>query len=83
MRSNVNTFEQTFQQALDQVEKDAKEVGMTITSICRDLGISRATPDRWRKEPPKTVEILTKMQGIVAARREQIAREEASGLHHD
>lgn len=76
-------FEKVFQQELDKLEADAKEVGLTLTSICRDTGVSRATPDRWRKEPPKTVEILTKMQNLVAERRAQLANESANALHHD
>lgn len=79
----VNNFEQAFQEALDKLEADAKEVGLTLTSICRDTGVSRATPDRWRKEPPKTVEILTRMQGVVDARRAKLAEEAKNALHHD
>lgn len=76
-------FEKTFQEALDKLEVDAKAVGLTLTSICRDTGVSRATPDRWRKEPPKTVELLKKMQEVVEAKRQRLAEDAANGLHHD
>lgn len=55
-----------FYAALDDVETQAQSRGMTITSVCRDLGIARATPDRWRAEVPKTIELLEKMQRYVA-----------------
>lgn len=62
----TENFEQDFQAALNKLEEDAKAVGMTLTSICRATGVSRATPDRWRKTPPKTVELLRQMQEVVA-----------------
>lgn len=79
----MSNFVKTFDAALDQLEEDAKEVGMTLTSLCRDTGVSRATPDRWRKVTPKTIEILSKMQDLVRA--EQAKRERAGldTLHHD
>lgn len=79
----MGNFVQVFHSALDQLEEDAKKEGLTLTSICRDTGVSRATPDRWRKEVPKTVELLGKMQDVVAARREKNAKEAADALHHD
>lgn len=66
------TIDEEFKDALERLEKDAKDVGMTITSICRETGVSRATPDRWRRHPPKSIELLTKMQSIVEARRQQM-----------
>lgn len=79
----MRNFDKVFQETLNELEAEAKALGMSFTSICRDTGVSRATPDRWRKEPPKTIEIVTRMQGLVAAKRAQIAREEADALHHD
>ncbi len=54
-----------FYAELDTLEKDAAAVGMTITSICKATGISRATPDRWRRECPTTVMLLQRMQQVV------------------
>lgn len=76
-------FVQVFHKALDQLESDAKEVGMTLTSLCRDTGVSRATPDRWRKVVPKTIELVGKMQTLVDDKREQNKREAADALHQD
>lgn len=66
-------FKQQFNAALDQLEKDAAAVGLTLTSICRTTKVSRATPDRWRKETPKTVDILASMQKVVSDKRAQMA----------
>lgn len=79
----MKDFEKTFQDTLDQLEADAKREGLTLTSICRDTGVSRATPDRWRKQPPKTIEILKRMQGIVETKRQENLKAAANALHHD
>lgn len=79
---STKNFVQVFHGALDQLEADAKQQGLTLTSICRDTGVSRATPDRWRKEVPKTVELLGRMQEVVEAKRVQNEKE-SGGLHHD
>lgn len=79
----MSNFVQTFKATIDKLESDAKEVGMTLTSLCRDTGVSRATPDRWRKVVPKTVELVGKMQGLVDEKRAQNAREAADALHQD
>jgi hypothetical protein len=79
----VKNFEQVFHETLDQLEEAAKKEGLTLTSICRDTGVSRATPDRWRKKVPNTVKILSEMQSVVARKREQNEREAADALHHD
>jgi len=76
-------FEQVFHQTIDKLEEDAKAVGLTFTSICRDTGVSRATPDRWRKKVPNTVKILSEMQSVVAERQAQLAEEQKNALHHD
>lgn len=79
----TKNFVKTFDDAIDKLEADAKEVGLTLTSICRDTGVSRATPDRWRKQTPKTIELLGQMQDLVTAKRESNAKEAADALHQD
>lgn len=54
-----------FKEAVSKLETDAKKVGLTITSICRETGVSRATPDRWKREAPTTVQLLARMQDVV------------------
>lgn len=75
-------FVEVFKGAIDQLEVDAKKVGLTLTSICRATKISRATPDRWRKTPPTTVDLLAKMQKVVTDKAAKDAAA-AKDMHHD
>lgn len=59
-------FTDAFKKRIDAIEAEAKAVGMNFTSICKEAGISRATPDRWKKSTPKTVEIVSRMEDIIA-----------------
>lgn len=58
-------FSALFLKTLDNIEERAKAVGLTITHVCREAGVSRATPDRWRENVPNTVALLDKMLGVV------------------
>lgn len=60
------TFTDEFKNRIEVIESDARAVGLNFTSICKEAGISRATPDRWKRKTPKTVEIVTQMEAIVA-----------------
>lgn len=62
-------FADIFKGRLSKIEADAKEVGLNFTSICKEAGISRATPDRWKRSTPKTVKLIDKMEAIIAAKR--------------
>ncbi|MGE4340238.1 MAG: hypothetical protein AB7E55_30440 [Pigmentiphaga sp.] len=61
-------FNEVFLERLDNIEKRAHacEPPLTLTHICRNAGIARATPDRWRKKPPKSIELLERMETVVA-----------------
>ena len=69
----TTTFTQSFKERIEKIERDAKEVGLNFTSICKEAGISRATPDRWKKKTPKTVEIVTQMEAIVERQKAEAA----------
>lgn len=58
-------FSETFLATLNDLEKRAQAAGLTITAVCREAGVSRATPDRWRMQVPNTISLLDKMQAIV------------------
>ena len=65
---NINTekdFEQLFRETLDKLEEDAKSVGSNLTELCREAGISRTTPDRWKAQAPITVRHIANLQLIV------------------
>lgn len=61
------SFEQTFNERVDDIIARGEKVGLTVTHICRETGIARATPDRWRKECPKTIKLVDKMDEVVSA----------------
>lgn len=71
---STGSYIKDFYATLDRLEVDAKAVGLTLTSICKITKISRATPDRWRREVPTTVMLLERMQQVV---RDEEARIEA------
>lgn len=66
------TFTDHFQQRLAKLEKEASDLGESWSSICRGTGISRATPDRWKREVPNTVVLLDKMEAYLADKRKQV-----------
>jgi hypothetical protein len=70
---NQNTsFADVFKARMEKLEKDAKAVGLNLTSICKKADISRATPDRWKRTTPKTIEIVDKMEQVVAERHAEL-----------
>lgn len=64
--TSPRNFTDEFNERIKQIEADAKACGLNWTSICEEAGLSRATPDRWKRRPPKTIEIISKMQEVVA-----------------
>ena len=62
----MTTFKDAFLGRLKAIERDAKDCGLNYTSICKEAGVSRATPDRWKKSTPLTVALVDKMEAIVA-----------------
>ena len=59
-------YDEVFRQTLADIEARAQVVGMTWNSLCKEAGIARATPDRWRANSPKTVALVAKMQTIIS-----------------
>lgn len=70
------TYADEFKDRLTKLERDAQSAGTNLTEVCRVAGVSRATPDRWRKRVPKTIELVTLMEAIVAEK----AREQRAAL---
>lgn len=59
------TFEAAFNERLEKIIERGKAVGMTLTDICSEADVARATPDRWRAKPPLTVTLIDKMEKAV------------------
>lgn len=70
-------FQQLFLKRLDTIEARAKAAGSTITHLCRESGIARATPDRWRVRPPKSVELMDQLEAALVAVEQKAAEARA------
>lgn len=82
MRS-TNTFEEEFRARLAGLEADAAELGESWSSICKGIGISRATPDRWRQATPLTIELVDRMANYLTERRSELVRRGLTGSRSD
>jgi len=60
-------FPKVFHDRLDALELRALAARSNLTEVCRDIGISRSTPDRWRRETPRTIKIIDRMEKRVIA----------------
>jgi hypothetical protein len=58
-----------FREQLDELEADAKAVGLTKRGLAEAAGVSPATLPRWRRKPPVTVRTVAKMQKAIDAKR--------------
>ncbi len=65
-------FIDAFRAQIRTIEDDAKACGLNWTLICKEAGISRATPDRWKKKAPKTVELIDRIREIVARHKAEL-----------
>lgn len=74
MTDTQTNFTEDFRAKISAIEAEAKECGLNWTSICKEAGLSRATPDRWKRKTPKTIEVVSKMQQIVARHKEASAK---------
>lgn len=59
--ANDPAFSTVFLKEIDDIERRALTMGFSLTAICKGIGISRATPDRWRHQIPRTIEIVDEM----------------------
>lgn len=62
---STKTFEVEFQARLANIKQRAEEAGVSLTSICRETGVARATPDRWLANTPNTIKLLDKLEAEV------------------
>jgi transposase-like protein len=58
-------FSSVFLKRVDDIERRALRAGTSLTAICKAIGISRATPDRWRRQVPRTIAIVDEMENWV------------------
>ncbi len=65
MNEITDTFEAEFRRRLNSIISRGAAVGMTVTKLCKAAGVARATPDRWRKKAPKTIELIDQFEAQV------------------
>lgn len=73
----AKNFIDAFNDALAEIESGAKDAGSSITEICREQGISRTTPDRWKADTPNTVKLVARLQDAVARKKKAAERKKA------
>lgn len=61
------TYTDEFKDRIAKMDRDAQDAGTNLTEVCREAGVSRATPDRWRRHVPKTIQLVTLMEDIIQA----------------
>lgn len=68
------TFESMFQARLEVILRRAASAGLTVSQMCRESGIARATPDRWRARAPLSVRLVDRLEAQVVAAEEKKAQ---------
>jgi hypothetical protein len=66
MSKSEPKFGDVFRARINKIDRDAQAAGINMTVVCKEAGISRATPDRWRRDLPKTIKIIDTMEKVVA-----------------
>ena len=56
------SYENEFKGRLDGLLKRAAAAGTNLSQLCADIGLARSTPDRWRKEVPKTIQAFSELE---------------------
>ena len=54
-----------FRKHVESIERKARAAGLNWTEVCKRAGVSRATPDRWRIAPPKSVSLMDQLETVV------------------
>jgi DNA transposition AAA+ family ATPase len=70
-------FGKVFDERLRAIEAEAVACGLNWTDICTEAGVSRATPDRWKKKKPNTITLIEKIEKVVEKRKKQLQRNSA------
>jgi hypothetical protein len=72
--AETKPYDEEFRDRLQKIEADVLELGLNFTVICSRAGISRATPDRWKRHTPKTIALVAKVESIIAEERAKLPR---------
>lgn len=69
----MKDFEQVFKDAMAEIRHEAQLAEMSMADVCRDAGVARASPDRW-KVAPKTIKAVAKMQRAINKRKLELGQ---------
>lgn len=67
---NDPTIDEQFRDALGRLERDARDLNLSLTDVCSEAGHGRSTHYRYRESLPAPVVILADMQRVVKRKRE-------------
>jgi hypothetical protein len=56
----------------ETLKRKCKRAGTDLTQVCRDAGIDRSIPERWKKENPKTLDIVVKLLQAIENKQKEI-----------
>lgn len=56
------TFAAEFRSRIINIRERASACGSSLTALCKNNGIARATPDRWLANTPKTVRLIDELE---------------------
>lgn len=64
----MQTLQEIFKARLEQLRADAASNDISLSCLCREAGMSRATPDRWKVEPPNTIQLFDSLEAALKKR---------------
>ncbi len=70
----MKTMQELFNEKLSRIYQRALDADISVSLICKKSGVSRATPDRWRKSPPLSIALIDKMEEVLIAEEKEQKR---------
>lgn len=65
--------------SVEQIEEKCREIGVGINDLCHEARINRSILVRWKKEQPKSFQILGKIHDAL----ERLAADPMDQNHHE
>lgn len=58
--------------AYEEIKSGCDELGISLTSICRDQKINRDLIQRWKIEDPKSIKIYKKLMKAIDEKKQEL-----------
>jgi hypothetical protein len=65
----MKDFAETFRQTIDEIHRDAADLGVSMSRVCGSAGVAEPTPRTYRRHLPTTVRTVVKLQNEIERRR--------------